>query len=71
VNAAAELAAASAAVATGCFLAAAAVAALALAGSFRALEATTNPTVSTSNRVEPTMAARQSRSDLLRSTGQY
>jgi ethanolamine utilization microcompartment shell protein EutS len=70
VNAAAELAAASAAVATACFLAAA-VGALALAGSFRALEATTNPTVSTSNRVEPTMAARQSRSDLLRSTGQY
>ncbi|MCW3036314.1 MAG: hypothetical protein JWM17_1626 [Actinobacteria bacterium] len=69
MNAAAELAAASAAVATACFLAA--VGALALAGSFRALEATTNPTVSTSNRVEPTMAARQSRSDLLRSTGQY
>jgi hypothetical protein len=70
VKAAAELAAAIAAVATACFLATG-VEALALAGSFRALEATTNPTVRTSSRVEPMMAARQSRSDLFRSTGQY
>jgi hypothetical protein len=44
---------------------------LALAGSLRALEATTKPTVRTSNTVEPKMAARQSRSDLFRSTEQY
>jgi hypothetical protein len=69
VKAAAELAAASAAVATACFPAA--VRALALAGNFKALEATTKPTVSASSTVEPKMAARQSRSDLSRSTGQY
>jgi len=43
--------------------------ALALAGSLRALEATTKPTVSTSSKVAPKIAACQSRSDPSRSTG--
>jgi hypothetical protein len=67
VNRAAELAPAPAAVAIAGSPAAAR--ALALAGSFRALEAVTKETVSTRSKVAPKIAARQSRRDPSRSTG--